>query len=75
MPFTRSDYDKCLRYGDITPNGVAFRWELAGPQGARFCLLRTADVSAEMIADAKAYLRRERDVVKITVEDVEPTAA
>jgi hypothetical protein len=58
--------EQALRYNDyvMTPNGkMAFEWELAGPDGARFRLLREPKHTADDVRIAKNELKRNRDVV------------
>lgn len=49
--------------GDVTKNGVAYDWSLAGSAGAVFTLIRERHHSDEDIAAAVSELRMDRDVV------------
>lgn len=54
-------------YPDCVVEGVYYTWELAGAAGASFQLFKLPDVTAEQLDRAKAHLRRERDVVRMSV--------
>lgn len=54
-------------YPEHAVEGVTYDWELAGPSGASFRLHRMPDHTPEQIDKAKATLRRERDVVRMSV--------
>lgn len=59
---------------DVTPadaGDVAFDYGLAGPDGAWFMLLKEPKHTKEDIQKAGAYLRRNRDVVKLNWKDDE----
>lgn len=73
MTFTRAEVERYRRYHDVTPNGVVFHWELAGPDGASFCLIREAHTTEADLDRAESYLRGARDVVgSIKVATIEP---
>jgi hypothetical protein len=58
--------EQALRYNDyvMTPNGkMAFEWELAGPDGARFRLLREPKHTTDDVGIAKYKLKSNQDVV------------
>jgi hypothetical protein len=58
----------CIQlYPDYIAEGVRYTWHLAGPDGARFWLIKMPDTTAEQIERAKAKLRRDQDVVRIDV--------
>jgi hypothetical protein len=61
--YTPEELAAARKYHDVTPNGVAFAWWLAGPAGAGFALMREPHQTDADIDEAGAYLRRERDVV------------
>jgi hypothetical protein len=65
--YTPEDLAKAKLYRDVTPNGVAFDWWLAGPDGAGFSLFQEPHHTPEDIDNAKRYLRSERDVVTLSV--------
>lgn len=72
MSYSREETQRFRKAGDVTPNGVVFDWYLLGPDGAHFVLIRGPHHTAEDIAKAKAYLKRNRDVVgRIDVTDME----
>jgi hypothetical protein len=50
--------------------GVSYHWELAGPNGADFFLLREPHHTDAQIDEAAAYLRREQDVCALYWVDV-----
>lgn len=52
-------------------NGVPFTWELAGPGGADFQLIKFPDVPEEQIKKAISKLRESRDVVRLSVLRIE----
>jgi len=59
------------RFGNVTPNGIVFRDELAGPAGSDFFLMPSEEHTKEDIKKAKRWLRNQRDVVSFY--HVEPT--
>jgi hypothetical protein len=65
--YTPEDLARAKLYHDVTPNGVAFDWWLAGPNGAGFALMAEPHHAPEDIDNAKRHLRAERDVVTISV--------
>lgn len=71
MAYTKEDVARARRRGDVSPQGVAFDWWLVNSDGAGFCLLREPHHTDEQIKQASAWLRRERDVVKLRVERIE----
>ena len=52
---------------DQKVQGVSYEEGSAGPRGAYFRLLQLPDITPEQVARAKAQLRRERDVVGVSV--------
>ena len=60
--------DKCKRHHDVTSNGIAFTWDLAGMDGASFTLLKETKHTDGDINFAKSELRSQRDVVSIRIE-------
>lgn len=57
-----------LPMNETTSNGIQFEWWITGPDGAHFALFPVRGThTAQDIADAKAELRRNRDVVSIRV--------
>lgn len=70
--YTRAVVDRLRKFGDVTPNGVVFDWELAGPGGASFILVREPHHTDADIDEAKRYLKSERDVVRLSVENLNP---
>lgn len=67
MTYTQAEVDRFRKYGDVTPNAVAFDWWLVNINGAGFALVREPHHTDADIDAAKAYLRRERDVVNLKV--------
>ena len=65
----KGDYAEAISlYPDcVTPNGVAYDWELAGPGGASFRLHQWPNINKEQIDEAKRYLKRTQDVVRLVV--------
>jgi hypothetical protein len=57
------------RWDELTDNGIAYEWGLAGPEGGWFVLrpLRGRDTQAD-VESAKRYLRWKDDVVTLRVE-------
>lgn len=76
-PESFADYRaSAIRHNEITPSGVLYNWGLANCDGAWFHLLAEPGVTTkEAIASAKAYLKRNRDVVRIDVLRPAPTPA
>lgn len=68
----RKRMERCGRFGDVTRSGVIFAYELAGPAGAAYELFREPRHTDEDIEAAKSQLRRDRDVVSISVTTVSP---
>lgn len=64
------EYAWSRRDGDITRNGVVFRWWLAGPGGAAFKLFREPHHSDADIQQAENELRTSRDVVELGVAEI-----
>jgi hypothetical protein len=57
-----------------TPNPVGFESYITGPDGARFILYPVkGDHTKDDVTEAAAYLRRNRDVVHLSVEWKSPT--
>ena len=60
---------------DVTANGVAYDWGLAGPGGGWFRLLREPHHTDADITTAKHQLRASQDVVQLEVRpDTEVTS-
>jgi hypothetical protein len=60
---------------ELTSNGVTFDWWLASAAGAGFCLLPVRGYhTKDDVTEAKAYLRRTRDVVTLLVKWQKPQA-
>jgi hypothetical protein len=69
--YTVTDVERFHELGDITENGVTYDSWMVGSSGMRFCLLQQRHHSATDIAMAKRYLKRDRDVIQITVAEVD----
>lgn len=50
--------------------GVLYDWELAGPDGASYRLIRFPTTEDEQMDRAKEYLRRSFDVVRLSVVNI-----
>ena len=50
----------------VTPSGVQYHEELAGPEGMSFMLFDFPDTTKEQLQQAKAFLRSSRDVVRMS---------
>lgn len=59
--------DMVRLYPDHVIEGVTYDWELAGPAGASYRLHRMPDHTQEQIDAAKAKIRRDQDVVRMSV--------
>jgi len=68
--YTIADSERFRALGDVTENGVTFDSWLVGSNGMSFCLLQQPQHSHGDIDMAKRYLKRDRDVVRITVAKV-----
>lgn len=65
------DWPDTYRLWDHAKTGnVYFDEELVSSQGASFKLIQTPDISDAEIEDAKKYILRNRDAVRITVAKV-----
>jgi len=49
----------------VTPSGVQYTEELAGPEGMSFMLIQMPDTTKDQLKQAKAHLRASRDVVRM----------
>jgi len=65
--YTITDSERFRALGDVTENGVTYDSWLVGSSGMSFCLLQQPQHTQGDIAMAKRYLKRDRDVVRITV--------
>jgi len=68
--FSRERIEKEARYGNVTPNGVVFVDELASIDGCNFYLIKTPETTQKQIAEAKRWLRQNRDVVKFYIAKI-----
>ena len=50
-----------------TSNGVPYEWSLANADGAAFTLYPVAGMTRDQVREAEAEIRRNRDVVRISV--------
>jgi hypothetical protein len=66
----RKRMERCRRFGDVTLSGVIFAYELAGADGAAYELFREPRHTDADIDVAKEQLRRDHDVVSISVTTV-----
>ena len=59
-------------YADqVTPNGIPYEWELAGPDGAWYRLLCWQGETPEAITSAKSWIASSFDAVRIEVLKME----
>ena len=72
--YNEADVSRFLELGDVTENAVTFDSWMVGSSGMDFCLLQQPHHTRNDIALAKRYLRRDRDVIRITVVEVDPPA-
>jgi hypothetical protein len=76
LEYSRENLEKNRRYGQVTKSGVVYDEELAGPGGMSFVLLREPDTTDQMLQEAVAQLRNDRDVVgSVKVTQVIPFEA
>jgi hypothetical protein len=72
MPtYTRTERDSCANAGDVTRNGIVFDYQLVSINGAHFTLIREAHHTDDDIRIAEEHLRRDRDVVGLSVASLE----
>lgn len=71
LTYTPEELAAARKRGDLivsaSTNGVAYRWWLAGADGAGFALLREPNHSDDDIAHATRWLMNSRDVVELRV--------
>lgn len=65
--FSPVEVERCRKFGDVTPQGIVFHWELAGSSGADFCLIPEPQHTPRDIEEAKSWIRRTRDALSITI--------
>lgn len=65
--YTDMDLAWAKRWGQVTRSGIHYSDDLAGSEGVTITFLLEGTPSAEALADAKAQLRHERDVVGFAV--------
>lgn len=65
--YTQEDLAAAKKWTEVTRNGVYYSWELAGPGGASFILLRESHHTDEDMQLAERQLRNDRDVVRLSV--------
>lgn len=56
-----------LHPDQVTPNGIPYQWELANQDGGWYRLLVFGSQGKKEVEEAKQYLRRQYDVVKLEV--------
>jgi len=64
--FRRNAVDMIRIYPDQIIDGIAYDEELAGPNGMNFLLIALPETSDQQIAAAKAKLRQDRDVCRLS---------
>jgi hypothetical protein len=72
--YTTPERDRYAKFGDVTKNGVVFDWELASSAGAAFTLIREPHHTDDDMRVAEEHLRRNRDVVSLSVALLESSA-
>lgn len=70
-PYPITERDRCAKFGDVTKNGVVFDWDLVNVNGGHFVLIRESRHSNEDIQLAEDCIRRDRDVVRLSVRNLE----
>ena len=60
--------DRVIVCGPAGSFEIPYNWGLAGADGAYFVLRPADNIPASYVAEAKACLRRNRDVVSVRVE-------
>lgn len=60
---SKAEYDRLVKFGNVTKNGVVFFDELAGPGGIWALLIKEQKHTDKDISDAIRWLRGQRDVV------------
>ena len=67
LDFIEHYMPRAKEYGDVTPQGVAYHWELCGPDGATYVLFQELHHTPEDVKQAKAYINYSFDSLRITV--------
>jgi hypothetical protein len=70
--YTPADVARFRELGDITENGVTYDSWMESSAGTKFCLLQQPHHTENDMSLAKLYLKRDRDVIGITVAAVVP---
>lgn len=69
--YTITERDRCAAAGDVTKNGVVFDYELVSINGAHFTLIREPHHTDDDIRIAEEHVRRDHDVVQLSVARLE----
>jgi|SRR5215211_5985150 hypothetical protein len=69
--YTITERDRCAAAGDVTKNGVVFDYELVSIYGAHFTLIREPHQTDDDIRIAEEHVRRDHDVVQLSVARLE----
>lgn len=69
--FTQDRVNKLRKWGNVTPNNIIFEDELTSINGCTFYLIKEKNVTNKMIAEAKRWIRSNRDVVKFHIAYIE----
>lgn len=64
---TTEELKRFLSYGDVSPEGIIFNWELAGPHGADYFIFPADHHTKEDVENTKNWLRNNHDVVSLIV--------
>jgi hypothetical protein len=68
---TISERDRCAAAGYVTTKGVVFDYELVSINGAHFTLIREPHHTDDDIRIAEEHVRRDHDVVQLSVACLE----
>jgi len=71
--YTITERDRCAAAGYVTKNGVIFDYELVSINGAHFTLIREPHHTDDDIKLAEEHVRRDHDVVGLSVGCLEPS--
>lgn len=59
--------DKAKSIGDVTENDVAYEYDIFGPDGAHFYLLKEKHHTEDQLNIAKSLIRRDRDALSVHI--------
>lgn len=64
---TQEELERARDYGDASPEGIVYTWELAGDFGANYYLFPSKEHTEEELEETKNWLRNSHDVIDIRV--------